>query len=127
MSVLASTISFVFPVIFPRSPDWIATVFIKAVPATVDAVRELREHKDLGNAEKKLAIIETVREYLDENLDDIAGWRDLGEAKRDSLIDAMTELVYFVVKTEGAKPEAPKQPLLDLVKLLTKARRKSRS
>lgn len=122
--LIVNAITFVFGLIFPGAPSWIAKVFATAIPAVIDAVRELQSQSASGK-DKKSATIESVRELLDEGLDDVPGWKELGEEKRDQLIDAMIDLVYFVVKAEDpvahekATKAGPAKPL-DIGKLIQK-------
>ena len=96
----------------------------KAIPAVIEGVWALKD-KSAASADKKKAAIEGLREYLDEELDDVPGWKELGEESRDKLIDGLVEVAWFVVKNEdaAAKPAAkakPKKVKFDLLSIFKK-------
>lgn len=119
--IVANLVSMVLGVLFPNAPKWIGDALAKAIPAVIEAVRGLKDN-GLSGAVKKTAALSSLREYLDEELDDLPGWKDMTEENRDKLIDSMIEVVWFVVKNEGKETAQPiaRKAKFDLLKLFKK-------
>ena len=113
-------------VLFPRKyksiPEPIWEIAEDLIPAIVDMVSALRQVDDLAGAEKAAAIVAAVRRMLDDGLDAVPWWADMGEEARDRIIAGICELIYQV----GAEVEEGR-PSVDVAALAASIRERDHS
>lgn len=80
----------VLRLILPKAPQWVGVI----VPPVVELVLSLAESIDLSDPLEDVlhqALVQT-----DAALDELPGWRDLSEERRDTILKGVVELVLFV-------------------------------
>lgn len=82
----------ILPSLFPTAPAWVIGVLIDVVPEIVDIVSDLVDDPEL-DAE---ATAERVRVLLDDALDELPGWTELTEERRDTILAGLTEFALFI-------------------------------
>ena len=82
--------------LFPNAPAWLAQMLSLMLPVVVDAVHDLAEAKDMTGAAKFQFIATSVRNALDEGLDEVPAWKDYPEDRRDVIVNGIVEMSYFV-------------------------------
>lgn len=106
----------------PKAPAWVAGLILDAVPAVFEIVETLGE-TDLEGSDKLRLAIDEVGEALDEALDGVPAWADIGEKRRDVILRGLVELIVFIaIDAGGAK--APRKTRKDFRKLWKDAAKK---
>ena len=88
-ALLSKILSF----IFPKAPEWVASLLAVIIPAIISAIRDI---KQAGEGEVFEASTAAVASILDEAFDDIPKWAGLDESKRDAIIVGLSELALFI-------------------------------
>ncbi len=90
--------------LLPDDLDWIADLATDLLRTIPPLVRRLEDPKfgGLPGRDKARAVVEEVRRILDA-ADDIPGWRELPEHRRDALIGAVSEIALFVIEVSGGR------------------------
>jgi len=92
-----------FTFLFPRAPSWVARLIAAALPAVIDLVEELDEHKDRAGPARFEFVVTEVTEMLDDGLDEIPEWGELKEAQRDRILGGLVELCLFIHRASYTK------------------------
>ena len=93
-------------VFLPPQHDWIADLahdLLVAIPPMVDHLNGER-FRVLTGAEKAAAVVRETRRVLDA-ADDVPGWTDLPEHRRDKLIGGVSELALFIIEVTDKRWE----------------------
>ena len=88
-----------------RVPAGLISFLADLIPAVVETVQDLNEDANSGvsGPEKAKAAVETLAEFIEEDLDDIPEWSELGEEKRDIILNGLVELAYFVIDVQSRR------------------------
>ena len=106
----------------PNGPLWLGPLMGAIAQLIKETVEELTDpdYATMTGAEKLRAVVETVKNELDEGFDDIPEWNELDEPKRDRIIEGLAELTLFVHKIATE----PKGARVSTTKVLRRMRRK---
>lgn len=107
--MIDGVIGFVFNLVFPKAPPWIATLLTTAIPAVMDLVEAIDDAADKNGPEKFEFVVEKVRELLDESLDDLPEWGEISEDARDRILGGLVEFAVFVHKVADSDGSSPKK------------------
>lgn len=80
--------------LWPAAPAWVAPTLTVAIPEVVDAVGDLVDDERL-DAE---ATITAVRDLVDDAFDEIPGWADEPEERRDLIVSGVAELAILIAE-----------------------------
>jgi hypothetical protein len=107
-----------------RIPQRAIALLCDIVPAAIKLIKSLREVDEEGT-DKRIAAIEALREFIDNECDDIPEWSALGEDRRDRILSGLIELVLWVVELEDLHGDRKGRALLRNAILHLKQRSKS--
>lgn len=85
--------------LWPAAPAWVGPTLTVAIPEVVEAVQDLVED-DALDAE---ATIAAVRDLVDDAFDEIPGWSDEPEERRDRIVHGVAELAMLVAERTDAR------------------------
>ena len=89
------------------SAPWIPKLLALAMPALLKETERLAKNEKLTKDEKFERAVRAVAKILDEAADDIPGWADLKERKRDRILGALVEIA--LVAGTGTKKRKKKR------------------
>ena len=119
-ALLPTIIQSLLSLLWPAAPAWAGEVLAGLLPLIVELVKE--KDGDAGSGSDKMAaVVAEARELADDAFDDLPGWRDYPEKRRDRIIAGLAELALFLnhVSSQNGGASAVK-------KLARKLKRKKR-
>lgn len=80
-------------------PAGVVAMIIRLMPEVVEVVRGLLKKRNKGE-EKRQAAIEGLKEFIDNELDDLPEWKELTEEQRDRILEGWIETAYFLISLD---------------------------
>lgn len=110
--VIANTLT---RLLLPSASPWVRNTITTLIPSVVALVVEVVEQK--GSGDQSELAIKGAEVVLDETLDELPAWKDIGEERRDKIIGGLAELALFIVSIAEADRSVRKRILKDARKL----------
>ena len=107
----------------PDEHDWLldwASDLLATIPPMVRRLNSPR-FAHMSGDEKAATVVAEVRRLLDAS-DDIPGWRDFPEVRRDRIIQGVSELALFVIEVTGERRWDPGATVVEEKKKLRATR-----
>lgn len=81
--------------LLPSHARWIAPLLATLLMLVFDLVRELEGREDLSGAERRALVLQRVARAVDDVDSMPAGWAELSEARRDTIVRGLLELALL--------------------------------
>lgn len=101
--------------LLPSASPWVRNTITTLIPSVVALVVDVVDKKGSGN-QAELAI-KGAESVLDETLDELPEWKNIGEERRDKIIGGLAELALFIVSIAETDRSVRKRILKDARKL----------
>lgn len=88
--------------LWPSAPAWVAPTLTVAIPEVVEAVQELVDDDRISPSDTIIA----VRDLVDDAFDEIPGWADEPEERRDLIVNGFAELAMLVAERSDGRRSA---------------------
>ncbi len=84
-ALLPTIVQSILSLLWPAAPAWAGEVIAGLLPLLAELVKE-KADEDGSGAEKMAAVVSEAREAADAAFDDLPGWEDYPEKKRDRFL-----------------------------------------
>lgn len=94
-ALLPTIVQSILSLLWPAAPAWAGEVIAGLLPLLAELVSE-QAGEDTTGAEKMRAVVAEARAAADLAFDDLPGWKDYPEKRRDRIIAGLAELALFL-------------------------------
>lgn len=124
--MLSHLIRLLTRLILPEAPAWVGDILADAIPEVIELVEEMRGEDYLTGPQKRSVVVTEVRNLLDDSFDGVPAWNNLGEEKRDRILDGIAELAHFVGKQSDAPARTSAPSIRNVTRTLRSELRRRR-